>query len=88
MKRIIFVLILLIVASIGNAQTVKKTVLVFSKVSGYFHESIPAGIKAVQKLGSENNFSVETTKDSTYFTDENLKKYDAIIFLNTQVAIC
>ena len=40
-------------------------VLVFSKTSGYYHESIPDGIAAIQKLGSENGFQVDTTKDAS-----------------------
>lgn len=58
-------------------------VLVFSKTSGYYHESIPDGIAAIQKLGSENGFQVDTTKDASKFTDSNLRKYKAIVFLST-----
>ena len=58
-------------------------VLVFSRTKGYFHESIPSGISAIQKLGTENGFHVDTTKDAAKFTEENLKRYKAIIFLST-----
>jgi cytochrome c len=58
-------------------------VLVFSRTKGYYHESIPTGIAAIQKLGSENGFQVDTTKDATKFTAGNLKQYKAIIFLST-----
>ena len=58
-------------------------VLVFSRTMGFYHESIPSGIAAIQKLGKENGFRVDTTKDATKFTAENLKKYRAIIFLST-----
>lgn len=58
-------------------------VLVFTKTTGYYHESIPSGIAAIQKLGAENNFQVDTTKDATQFTAANLKRYKAIIFLST-----
>ncbi|HEY5393048.1 MAG TPA: ThuA domain-containing protein [Hanamia sp.] len=61
----------------------KPRVLVFSKTAGYHHESIANGIVAIQKLGAENNFDVDTTIDATKFNDENLKKYNAIIFLST-----
>lgn len=62
-------------------------VLVFSKTKGYFHESIPTGVAAVQKLGAENGFQVDTTKDATKFTEDNLKKYRAIIFLSTTMDV-
>ncbi|GAB3265477.1 hypothetical protein GCM10027347_33220 [Larkinella harenae] len=58
-------------------------VLVFSKTKGWKHTSIPFGITAIQKLGKENNFLVDTTKDAAWFTDENLKKYATVIFNNT-----
>ncbi|MGN8068339.1 ThuA domain-containing protein [Mucilaginibacter sp. SG564] len=61
----------------------KPRVLIFSKTMGYHHASIDAGIAAVQKLGSENGFDVDTTKDAGMFTDENLKKYATVIFLST-----
>ena len=50
---------------------------------GYKHESIPKGIIAIQKLGLENNFEVDTTTNSELFNEENLKKYATVIFLNT-----
>ena len=58
-------------------------VLVFSRTEGYYHESIPDGIAAIQKLGSENGFQVDTTKDASKFTLPNLRKYKAIVFLST-----
>lgn len=61
----------------------KARVLVFSKTAGYHHSSIPAGQKAFVKLGSENNFSVDTTSDAAVFTQKDLKKYAAVVFLNT-----
>ena len=58
-------------------------VLVFSKTAGFYHESIPTGIEALQKLGAENGFEVDTTKDASFFTESRLKKYKAVVFLST-----
>jgi glucose/arabinose dehydrogenase/type 1 glutamine amidotransferase/cytochrome c551/c552 len=58
-------------------------VLVFSKTMGFRHSSIPAGIKAIQKLGSENKFAVDTTENAAVFASDSLKKYAAVIFLST-----
>ncbi|MDF9796674.1 type 1 glutamine amidotransferase [Catalinimonas alkaloidigena] len=66
--------------SLDQEQT---KVLVFSKTNGFRHKSIEPGIEAIKKLGQENNFSVESSEDSTIFTPDNLKAYAAIIFLNT-----
>lgn len=58
-------------------------VLVFSKTEGFHHASIPDGIKAIQKLGKENGFLVDTTTNAAMFTEDTLKKYSAVIFLST-----
>ena len=60
----------------------EPAVLIFSKTNGYRHQSIPAGIEAIKKLGLENKFTVDATEDSLMFTDANLAKYKAIIFLS------
>lgn len=58
-------------------------VLVFSKTSGWRHDSIPAGIAALEKLGTEHGFTVVSTEDSSLFNDAELSTYNAIVFLNT-----
>ena len=67
-----------------TAQLKNKHVLIFTKNGkGYVHENIAASIAAIQKLGTGNGFVADTTTSSALFTDDNLKKYDAIIFSNT-----
>jgi cytochrome c len=58
-------------------------ILVFSKTAGFRHESIPAGLVALQKLATEHKFTLVATEDSSQFSDENLRRFNAIIFLNT-----
>lgn len=58
-------------------------VLVFAKTANFRHSSIPNGKAAIQKLGKENSFAVDTTEDASVFTEDNLKKYAAVVFLNT-----
>ena len=68
----------------GFAQsTGKPKVLVFSMTNGFRHQSIPKGIAAIQKLGTENGFEVDATEDSTRFTEENLNQYQSVVFLCT-----
>lgn len=69
--------------SCQNKRSSDPKVLIFSKTAGYHHQSIPTGIAAIQKLGAENGFAVDTTTNSEMFTDENLKQYSAVIFLST-----
>jgi type 1 glutamine amidotransferase len=61
----------------------QKKILVFAKTAGFHHQSIAVGIPALQKLGSENKFEVDTTRDAGLFTAANLKQYAAVVFLNT-----
>ncbi|CAG7647355.1 ThuA domain-containing protein [Actinacidiphila bryophytorum] len=66
----------------GPAAAAPFKVLVFSKTTGYRHDSIPAGIAAIQQLGLQNNFTVVATEDDTQFTDANLAQYAAVVFLS------
>ncbi|WP_203981248.1 ThuA domain-containing protein [Planosporangium flavigriseum] len=70
-------------ASAAKAHKPSYRVLVFSKTTGFRHASIPHGIAAIQKLGQDNRFAVDTTEDDSQFTDANLAKYKAVIFLST-----
>jgi type 1 glutamine amidotransferase len=58
-------------------------VLVFSKTTAFRHDSIPAGIDAIKRLGAINGYAVDATEDAGAFTDDNLKQYQAVIFLST-----
>ncbi len=82
------ILVLLSILSILNFSCNNKRegtpkVLVFSKTAGYKHKSISKGVEALQKLGKENGFEVDTTINAVSFSDDNLKKYSSVIFLNT-----
>src|SRR5271170_3623019 len=81
MKNKLFLVIML--SLMASGLFAKQKVLIFSKTVGWHHTSIPAGIAAIIKLGSENNFDVDTTIDANKFTYDNLKQYAAVIFLNT-----
>ncbi|SFB58543.1 PKD domain-containing protein [Amycolatopsis marina] len=59
------------------------SVLVFSKVTNFYHDSIPAGIAAIEQLGATHGFEVEATDDAGAFTDENLDRFDVVVFNNT-----
>jgi len=65
------------------AASKQKKILVFAKTNGYHHESIAAGMAAIEKLGLENKFAVDTTTDSLQISDANLKQYKVIVFLST-----
>ncbi|HLO43494.1 MAG TPA: ThuA domain-containing protein [Leadbetterella sp.] len=86
-KKIIRAILCLIVtlhsSQLAVAQTNTKKILVFSRTKGWKHSCIPFSIRAIQQLGVENSFGVDTTTNSAFFKDDNLKNYQAIIFNNT-----
>ncbi len=77
----------LILTSCGNQRDGNPKVLVFSKTMGFKHASIPTGIAAIQKLGKENGFEVDTTKNAELFNEDNLKQYSAVVFLSTTMNV-
>lgn len=86
MKKITASLSVVLIALMCFAYSLPKkkiSILVFSKTAGYRHASIADGKSALLKLSHDNNFSVDTTEDATWFTDKKLKKYSAVIFLST-----
>jgi type 1 glutamine amidotransferase len=70
-------------ASSSEADAPRFRVLVFSKTEGFRHASIPDGKRAIQQLGAEHDFAVDTTENAAAFTEDTLARYDAVVFLNT-----
>lgn len=58
-------------------------VLVFSKTTGFRHDSIESAVAAIKKMGADHDFKVDATEDASVFTEENLKNYDLICFAST-----
>ncbi len=87
MKKFIFLAACLFVVafyfSCSNKRSGKPKVLIFCLTKGFHHESIPNGVAAIQKLGQENNFDVDTTTNPEMFTDSILQNYSAVVFLST-----
>ena len=76
-------LLLLFIFSSCSRRSGKPKILVFSKTAGYHHESISDGMAALTKLGAENNFDVDTTTNPSFFNQDSLEKYSAVVFLST-----
>ena len=83
LKTLVLITILILVFSCSKKRSGNARILVFSKTAGYHHESIADGNTAIQKLGSQNNFDVDTTTNAAMFNDDSLKKYAAVVFLST-----
>jgi len=61
----------------------ENRLLVFSKTAGFRHASIETGKTFFLQFGEENGYAIDTTEDASVFTEESLKNYSAVIFLNT-----
>lgn len=70
-------------AATASAADPAYKVLVFSKTTGFRHDSIPEAVAAIQKLGQENGFAVNATEDATTFNDADLARYQSVIFVST-----
>jgi type 1 glutamine amidotransferase len=58
--------------------------LIFSRTAAFRHtECIPQGTVAIAQMAARKGFSVDATENPGAFTDENLAKYDVVIWLCT-----
>ena len=82
-KLLVFIMPIVVACSFScNKREGKPRVLVFTKNTYYYHESIPTGVAAIMKLGQENGFDVDSTSNADVFNEDSLAKYAAVIFLN------
>ena len=83
---VLFFVVLASAASLASGVAAERRVLVYTKnqvgTGLYVHDNIAASVAAIKKLGAENNFEVDVSDDPKAFTDDNLKRYRALIFDN------
>ncbi len=77
------VFVLFQLAGCSKKRSGPPKVLVFSKAEGFVHSSGNAGNQALMQLGQENGFVVDTTTQATWFHEDSLAQYAAVVFLNT-----
>jgi type 1 glutamine amidotransferase len=94
-SRLTFLIVALAAYSLSSLvhaeETKKRKILFFTRSQGFEHSTIKlvAGHdksfaqQILENLGEKNGFEVTTTKDGTYFTEEKLAPFDAIIFCTT-----
>ena len=58
-------------------------ILVFTRTTGFRHDSIPDGVAAVRRIAEESGLPVDATEDPGAFTDGTLASYRAVVFLLT-----
>ncbi|CAE6499434.1 unnamed protein product [Rhizoctonia solani] len=58
-------------------------VLLYTYTDGFRHDSIPTAIEQLKAWGPYYNISFDATEDQKDFTEANLAKYDALLFVHT-----
>jgi type 1 glutamine amidotransferase len=85
MHRLLSTLVLTaLIGGLGApAAHARYRVLVFTKTTGFRHDSIPAGVRAITELGRRHGFAVDATGSAARFRGDRLARYDALVFLST-----
>jgi len=67
-----------------NRPAKPRTVLIYSRTTGFRHQSIPFGIYALTELGKRTGaYKVVATEDPAVFSNSRFMDYDGVIMLNT-----
>lgn len=82
-KGILFLLASTFLLTMACTSQRESKVLIFSKTEGYHHNSIDKGVATVSQMAMDNGFKVDTTTDASFFNEEQLSEYSAVIFLST-----
>jgi uncharacterized protein len=68
----------------GVSSGAGQRILVYTKNgAGYVHQNIAASVQALQQIGAALGYAVDASEDPAAFTDDNLKRYAAIVFANS-----
>ena len=78
-----FLLLLPLFLLYSCSEHIPPRILIFSKTAGYRHACIPVATDALRKMCIEHGIAVDTTEESEDFTENNLKRYNAVVFLCT-----
>ncbi len=82
LRSLAFTFVALFAAHAAHAAQFKA--VLFTKTVGWHHDSINAGVTAVQELAKLHDFEVFWTEDaSRWCNDQELAKYQVVIFLLT-----
>lgn len=59
----------------------QERILLFTKTTGYRHDSIGAGIELIQSSARDSGIGVDHTEDEADFGADNLNRYAAVVWL-------
>jgi len=77
--------ILAILLTVGglSSYAVPMNVLVFSRTTGFRHDSIPPGITCLKTMAERNGWAITCTEDPAAFSDAALARFDVTVWLMT-----
>lgn len=83
--KVLFVLLVtqLFFYNIISAQQKQFKALIVTTTKGWHHESLHYGVVALEELARKNSFDAVLLENPNGFTDDYLKQFQVIIFLNT-----
>ena len=84
-KLLVALLLALGILQTSSCEPDEKTrILIYTKNGeGYVHDNIAASVAALEKICAGEGFESEVSEDPAVFTPENLDRYSAIIFSNS-----
>jgi len=82
MRGLILLFLSLVVAAPAIAQPQRGAILVYSGTTGFRHDSIPDGIRAVTAIAERRGLTVVASEDPAVFTADRLKRFRAIVLLS------
>ena len=65
------------------SQAEQFNVLLFTLTQGWHHQSQLEGVAAMREMANKHFFTLDWEEDPSVFNDENLKKFQVIVFLST-----
>lgn len=71
------------VDAVPDADSGPFRVLLFSRTTGFRHDSIPTAIAALTALGATGGYVAEATEDPAAFTLANLSRFRVVVFVMT-----
>lgn len=98
-RRVLAVLLTLLVATLTGCAGRERhsrapepaaspmRILVFTRTTGWRHDSIPVAIETLRELGAEAGLQVEHSEDPARFDAGTLARYRAVVFANTTLDV-
>jgi type 1 glutamine amidotransferase len=83
MRWLALSLILLLAGPAATAGSAPGAILIYSGTTGWRHDSIPEGIRAVEAIARERGLLVTSSEDPAVFSTASLNRFSAIVLLSS-----